>query len=337
MYSIMDEERVLTASPTTDEAQIEESLRPVSLEDFVGQKQAVANLRILMSAAKGRGDVIEHLLFHGPPGLGKTTLAHIIAHETESTLRTTSGPAIEKQGDLAALLTNLQQGDVLFIDEIHRLPRNVEEMLYGAMEDFVLDIVLGKGPAARTLRLNIPRFTLIGATTRIGLLTAPLRDRFGAHYRLEFYTTEDLERIILRSASLLHIEITQEGARELALRSRGTARIANRLLRRVRDFAQVHDVYPINATIAEEALALLGIDALGLDATDRKLLHALINDFQGAPVGLKTIASIISEDAQTIEDVYEPYLMQLGFLNKTPRGRVVLPAAYKHLGIEQPI
>jgi Holliday junction DNA helicase RuvB len=306
------------------------------LGDFVGQKQTVQNLRILMTAAKQRGDVIEHLLFHGPPGLGKTTLAHIIAKETGSNLRTTSGPAIEKPGDLAALLTNLQEGDLLFIDEIHRLQQTVEEILYAAMEDFVLDIVLGKGPAARTLRLTLPKFTLIGATTRSGLLSAPLRDRFGAHYRLDFYDHDELQHIINRSSKLLGIVINQDGSRELAKRSRGTARIANRLLKRVRDYAQVFNKAEVNQTVAKEALDMLGIDEIGLDATDRKLLLALIKDFNGAPVGLKTIASIIAEEPQTIEDVYEPYLMQIGFLNKTPRGRVVLPAAYKHLGLPIP-
>lgn len=313
---------------------IELSLRPKTLDDYIGQDKAKENLSIYMEAAKGRGESLDHVLLYGPPGLGKTTLAGIIANEMGVNLRVTSGPAIEKQGDLAAILSNLAPGDVLFIDEIHRLSRQVEEVLYPAMEDFALDIIIGKGPAARSIRLDIPHFTLVGATTRSGQLAAPLRDRFGVLLRLELYSPEQLAKIITRSAGLLNVAIDTEGALELASRSRGTPRIANRLLKRVRDYAQVVCDGVITEEVAREALDRFEIDELGLDEFDRRMLSTIINVYGGGPVGLDTLAAAVGEEAVTVEDVYEPYLMQIGFLSRTPRGRCVTPAAYEHLGIQ---
>lgn len=315
------------------DSEVENSLRPKNLEEYVGQDKAKSNLKVYIESAKLRGEALDHVLLYGPPGLGKTTLATIIANEMGVNIRTTSGPAIEKQGDLAALLTNLSEGDVLFIDEIHRLSRAVEEILYPAMEDYALDIIIGKGPSARSIRLPIPRFTLVGATTRAGQLTTPLRDRFGVLLKLELYTKEELATIVKRSASILEIEITDEGAMRIASRSRGTPRVANRLLKRIRDFALVKGNGTITSEIANYALNALEIDELGLDSTDRKMLEAIIKFYGGGPVGLDTLASTIGEEAITIEDVYEPYLMQIGFLARTPRGRCATRLAYEHLGI----
>ena len=315
------------------DSEVENSLRPKNLEEYVGQDKAKSNLKIYIESAKLRGEALDHVLLYGPPGLGKTTLASIIANEMGVNIRTTSGPAIEKQGDLAALLTNLSEGDVLFIDEIHRLSRAVEEILYPAMEDYALDIIIGKGPSARSIRLPIPRFTLVGATTRAGQLTTPLRDRFGVLLKLELYTKEELATIVKRSASILEIEITDEGAMRIASRSRGTPRVANRLLKRIRDFALVKGNGTITSEIANYALNALEIDELGLDSTDRKMLEAIIKFYGGGPVGLDTLAATIGEEAITIEDVYEPYLMQIGFLSRTPRGRCATRLAYEHLGI----
>ena len=309
------------------------SLRPKCLEDYVGQQKARENLKVFMQAAKSRGEALDHMLLYGPPGLGKTTLAHIIAAEMGVNIRVTSGPAIEKQGDLAALLTNLNAGDILFIDEIHRLSRNIEEILYPAMEDYVVDIFTGTGPAARSIRIDLERFTLIGATTRAGQLSAPLRDRFGMITRLELYTHQELALIVTRSAGILGIGIHPEGAMEIARRSRGTPRIANRLLRRVRDFAQVLGDGTVTKQIADQALSRLEVDELGLDSLDRKMLSSIIRNFSGGPVGLDTLAATIGEESVTIEDVYEPYLMQIGFINRTPRGRCVTHLAYEHLNI----
>lgn len=325
------ESRIVSPDYSAVDADIELSLRPKTLEDYIGQKKAKENLDIYIKAAVARKESLDHVLLYGPPGLGKTTLAGIIANEMNVNLRVTSGPAIEKQGDLAALLTNLNEGDVLFVDEIHRLNRSVEEVLYPAMEDNALDIIIGKGPSARSIRLDLPKFTLVGATTRAGQLSAPLRDRFGVILRLEMYTPEELSRIVTRSAGILGIEIEPTGALEIAKRSRGTPRIANRLLRRARDFAQVMDNGIITKDNADVALKRMEIDELGLDAIDRRLLHTMIKAYNGGPVGLDTIAAVIGEEAVTIEDVYEPYLMQLGFLARTPRGRIVTPAAYAHL------
>lgn len=320
----------------TDDETMEVSLRPRTLHDYIGQDKVKENLKIYIDAAKARGESLDHVLLYGPPGLGKTTLSGIIAQEMGVDIRVTSGPAIEKQGDLAALLTNLNDGDVLFIDEIHRLSRQVEEILYPAMEDGAIDIIIGKGPSARSIRLELPRFTLIGATTRAGQLSAPLRDRFGMILRLEMYTPDQLASIVQRSADLLGIGIDPQGAMEIATRSRGTPRIANRLLKRARDFAEVMGNGIITQDIANIALSRMEIDSLGLDNIDRMLLNAMIQYYNGGPVGLDTIAAAIGEEAVTIEDVYEPYLMQIGFLSRTPRGRMVTPAGYKHLGIPYP-
>lgn len=309
------------------------ALRPKLLRDIVGQDSVRENLQILIDAAKNRGEPIDHVLFYGPPGLGKTSLAHVIANEMNVNIRITAGPSIERAGDLAAILTHLKQNDILFIDEVHRLGRAVEEVLYPAMEDFVLDIVIGKGPAAKNVRLNLPRFTVIGATTRLALLAAPLRDRFGAQFRLDFYDLAAMQHIINRAAAMMTIEIEPEGTLEIARRSRGTPRVALRLLRRVRDYAQVRAEGIITGTVAMEALALLNIDHLGLDDVDRRILSTIIEKFGGGPVGVETIAAAISEDSATIMDVCEPYLLQLGFLARTPRGRVATPLAYEHIGV----
>ena len=327
------ESRIVGTESVPSDYEVENSLRPKTLDDYTGQEKAKENLKVYIDAAKMRHEALDHVLLWGPPGLGKTTLAGIIANELGVNLRTTSGPAIEKQGDLAAILTNLAEGDVLFIDEIHRLSRAVEEILYPAMEDYALDIIIGKGPSARSIRLPIPRFTLIGATTRAGQLTTPLRDRFGVLLKLELYTPEELATIVSRSADILGIGIEPKGALEIASRSRGTPRIANRLLKRIRDFAVVKGDGIITEEIAKYGLDKLEIDALGLDNTDRRMLTAIIKFYGGGPVGLETLAATIGEEAITIEDVYEPYLMQLGFLSRTPRGRCATPLAYAHLGI----
>ena len=330
------ESRIVTSDFTPEDNDIENSLRPMVLDDYIGQDKVKENLAVYIQAARGRGEALDHVLLYGPPGLGKTTLAGVIANEMGVNLRVTSGPAIEKQGDLAALLTNLQEGDVLFIDEIHRLNRQVEEVLYPAMEDGALDIIIGKGPSARSISLDLPHFTLIGATTRAGQLSAPLRDRFGVIFRLEMYTNEQLSSIVKRSADILNIPVDEKGAMEIASRSRGTPRIANRLLKRSRDFAQVKYDGVISKEAAVDALERMEIDNLGLDNIDRVLLTTMIKNYNGGPVGLDTIAAAIGEESVTIEDVYEPYLMHIGFLSRTPRGRCVTPLAYQHLGIEQP-
>ena len=325
--------RLVTSEFTTLDDEVETSLRPRVLSEYVGQQKAKETLKIYIEAARERKEALDHVLLYGPPGLGKTTLAAIIANEMGVSIRITSGPAIEKAGDLAAILTNLSEHDILFIDEIHRLSRSVEEVLYPAMEDYALDIIIGKGPSARSLRIDLPKFTLIGATTRAGLLTAPLRDRFGVISRLEMYTTDELMKIVTRSAKILNIDITADGAGQIASRSRGTPRIANRLLKRVRDFAQVRADGIITKEVAAEALDMLEVDELGLDMVDRRMMMAIIKNFGGGPVGLDTLAASIGEEANTIEDVYEPYLLQLGFLNRTPRGRMLTPLAYEHLKI----
>ena len=326
------EDRLITSSMREEDAKIEYSVRPHCLDDYIGQDAVREHMRIYIEAAKNRGEPLDHALLYGPPGLGKTTLAGIIANEMGVSLRVTSGPAISHAGDLAALLTNLAPGDVLFIDEIHRLNASVEEVLYPAMEDFALDIFIGKGPSARSIRLDLPQFTLVGATTRMGMLTAPLRDRFGIKEQLKLYTKDTLKQIVARSAEILHIEIDGAGAEEIASRARGTPRIANRLLRRVRDFAEVRAGGTIDLRAAQDGLQMLGIDELGLDPVDRRMLETMIVRFDGRPVGLDTIAAATGEDATTIEDVYEPYLMQLGFIARTPRGRIVMPAGYRHMG-----
>ena len=327
------EERILTDQVSEDDTELDRSLRPKGLVEFIGQAQIKENLSIFIRAARERGEVLDHVLLCGPPGLGKTTLAYILAAELSVSLKTTSGPALERAGDLAAILTNLDPHDVLFIDEIHRLSRVVEEILYPAMEDFELDIVIGKGPSARSLRLDVPPFTLVGATTRTGLITSPLRDRFGINCRLDYYTTEELAQIVIRSAKLIEVDIEPEGAREIARRSRGTPRIANRLLKRVRDYVQIEANGAISCDLASHALDLFEVDEVGLDKLDQRLLTTLIKKFEGAPVGLNTLAVALGEEPGTIEDVYEPYLVQLGFLRRTPRGRVATERASEHLSL----
>ena len=330
------EKRMITTEYTEEDVRIEGTLRPQYLTNYIGQKKAKEKLKIYIEAAKQRGDALDHVLFYGPPGLGKTTLAGIIANEMGTHMKVTSGPAIEKPGEMAAILNSLQEGDVLFVDEIHRLNRQVEEVLYPAMEDYAIDIMIGKGATARSIRLDLPKFTLVGATTRAGLLTAPLRDRFGVIQHLEFYTYEELQTIILHSAKILGVEIDPEGAMQMARRSRGTPRLANRLLKRVRDFAQVKYDGKISNDVADFALDLMEVDRYGLDQTDRAILRMMIENFQGGPVGLETLAASIGEDAGTIEDVYEPYLLQHGFIQRTPRGRVATAKAYGHLGLPVP-
>ncbi len=338
----MIEDRVISPELMYEDEEFEEStnengLRPQVFSEYIGQEKVKENLKVYIEAAKERGEALDHVLLYGPPGLGKTTLANIIANEMESHIKITSGPAIEKAGDLAAILTNLQEDDILFIDEIHRLNKSVEEILYPALEDFNLDIVIGKGPAAKSIRLDLPKFTLVGATTKAGSLSSPLRDRFGIIHRLELYTEKELAQIIKRSAGILNAKIDDEAALEIGSRCRGTPRIANRLLKRVRDFAQVEKKEYIDYDVAKRALDRLEIDEIGLDNTDRVMLEAVINKFNGGPVGLDTLAACIGEDKDTIEDVYEPYLMQIGFLSRGPRGRIATPLAYEHLGMEYPL
>ena len=328
------EKRVISTELVEEDIKIENNLRPLALEDYIGQEKVKRNLKVYIEAAKARNDSLDHVLFYGPPGLGKTTLAGIIANEMGTHLKVTSGPAIEKPGEMAAILTNLAEGDVLFVDEIHRLNRQVEEVLYPAMEDYQIDVMIGKGATARSIRLELPKFTLVGATTRAGLLSAPLRDRFGVVNHLEYYTVKELETIIIRSANVLGVEIDSQGANELARRSRGTPRLANRLLKRVRDFAQVKYDGRITGEVADYALNLLDVDRDGLDANDRLILGTIIKKFGGGPVGLDTLAASIGEDAGTLEDVYEPYLLMNGLINRTPRGRMATENAYRHLGLE---
>ncbi len=332
----MENRRILTTGLREEDRELEPKLRPATLDTYIGQESVKENMRVFIEAAKQRGEALDHVLLYGPPGLGKTTLSNIIANEMGVNIKTTSGPAIERAGDMAAVLNSLNEGDILFIDEIHRLNRMIEEILYPAMEDFVIDIMIGKGPGARSVRLDLPKFTLIGATTRIGLLTAPLRDRFGVVQRLEPYDVDNLKIIIRRSAEVLQVEIDDSGAEEIARRSRGTPRLANRMLKRVRDFAQVRYDGKITAEVAKFALDLLDIDKVGLDQIDRKMLLTMIEKFGGKPVGLDTLAASINEDANTIEDVYEPYLLQLGYIQRTPRGRIVTRLGYAHFGMEQP-
>ncbi len=328
--------RMIETKLTEEDVKIEGALRPQCLEDYIGQAKVKENLKIYIEAAKQRQDALDHVLFYGPPGLGKTTLAGIIAAEMGVNMKVTSGPAIEKPGEMAAILNNLQPGDLLFVDEIHRLNRQVEEVLYPAMEDYCIDIMIGKGPTARSIRLELPKFTLVGATTRAGLLTAPLRDRFGVIHRLEFYSPEELKLIILHSARVLNVEIEEKGAEEMAKRSRGTPRLANRMLKRVRDFAQIKYDGVITEEVARTALDLMEVDRMGLDHIDRNILFMIIDKFKGGPVGLDTLAASIGEDAGTLEDVYEPFLLKNGFLNRTPKGRVATDLAYHHLGLEIP-
>ncbi|MBA2518384.1 MAG: Holliday junction branch migration DNA helicase RuvB [Chloroflexia bacterium] len=331
------QDRELTPRQRVEEGQYERSLRPRRLGEYIGQDRVKASLGIFIEAAKARAEPLDHVLLHGPPGLGKTTLASIIATEMGVSLRITSGPAVERQGDLVSILTNLKPNDVLFIDEIHRLNRVVEEVLYSAMEDFAVDIILGKGPAARTMRINLPRFTLVGATTRLALLTGPLRDRFGSQLRLDFYALEAMEEIVVRSADVLQVPISDEGALAVARRSRGTPRVANRLLKRVRDYVEVRGQGIITPELAADALTMLEIDELGLDDIDRRILHVIVDKFGGGPVGIDTLAAAISEETDTLMDVYEPYLIQLGFLQRTPRGRTATRGAYQHLGLQPPM
>ena len=329
----MATERIISGKPKEEDIVLDTNLRPRALADYVGQDRVKDNIKIAIAAAQARNESLDHMLLYGPPGLGKTTLAHIIAAEMGASIKVTSGPAVERAGDLAAMATNLYEGDILFIDEVHRLPRVVEEVLYPAMEDFALDIFIGKGPAAKSLRLPLPRFTLIGATTRYAMLSAPLRDRFGAVYRLDFYDRQAMEAIVKRSAGILQVEVLEGGVKEIACRARGTPRVANRLLKRVRDYAQVMADGVITEEVAVEALARLEVDSIGLDDVDHKVLRAIVEKFDGGPVGLDTIAASISEEADTIMDVYEPYLLQLGFLERTPRGRLATRLAYEHLGL----
>lgn len=330
-----EENRILNPKEDLDEKDLERSLRPRRLKDYVGQLRVKDNLEIAMSASKKREETLEHVLLYGAPGLGKTTLAHIIANEMEANIKVTSGPAIEKSGDLAAILSNLEEGDVLFIDEIHRLPKTVEEILYPAMEDFALDIIIGKGPSARSLRLDLPHFTIIGATTLASLLSSPLRDRFGLSHHLEFYQVEEMKEIVLRSAKILDLDLSKDVAREIANRSRRTPRIANRLLKRVRDYSQVKNEGRVDIESCKNTFQLLAVDEIGLDAVDKKILEVLINKFAGGPVGLSTLAAATGEERDTIENIYEPYLLQLGFINRSARGRIATALAYKHLGFKK--